>query len=161
MLGVAIFAAVLAFHDLAYGWLGRPHMSEEAGCLIGLVPVVVMIGGAVVVYRIGSSNYDDPEALTRGGFILVTQVVAMVATVFWFRFVQRSEWLEDPSPWRTGWMARYKTPGHLLSPAFEGLALVIAIVGVLSTLAGAARGDAVAACFIAVVMVLCVGTNLY
>lgn len=157
MLAVAIFAAVLAVQYLAGSRLG--DVSEELGCLLGLVPIVISIGGAVVVYRIGSSNYDDPEALTRTGFILVTQGATMVAMVFWLRFVERSERLDDPSPWQSGWMAMYKNPGYIMAPAFAWFALVIAIVGVLSTLAGGAGGDAAAACFIAVVMVVWAGAQ--
>ena len=161
MLGVAIFAGVLGVQYLAHGWLDPRRASEEAGCLIGLVPIALTVGGAVVVYRIGSSNYDDPEALTRTGFVQVTQGAAMVATVFWLRFARRSERLDVPSPWRSGWAARYETPGYVLAPALAWLALVIAIVGVLSTLADGVGGDAAAACFIAVVMVVWAGAQFY
>jgi hypothetical protein len=153
MLGVAIFAAMIAFHDLVFSWLDGVD-SEEAGCLIGLIPIVGTIGAAVVVYRIGSSTYDDPEALTRTGFLLAAQGIAMVATVSWFRFVKRLERLDEPKPWQSGWMGRYGTPLYIVNPAYAGVAVVIALLGVLSTLAGAGGGDAVATCFVAVVMVV-------
>ena len=159
MLGVAVFGAVLAVDLLADRWLTGREMSGESGCLLRLVPVALPIAGAVVVYRVGSSNYDDPDALTRTGLILVAQAATMAATVFWLRFVERSDWLTEPSPYRSGWTARFESPMHIMAPAFAWLALVIAVVGVLSTLAGAAGGDAAAACFIALVMVVWAGAH--
>ena len=55
---------------------------------------------------------------------------------------QRLEWLDEPKPWQSGWMGRYRTPAYLIDPVYAGLAVVIAFVGVLSTLAGAAAAAA-------------------
>ncbi len=160
MLAVAIFAGVLVMRFLGDSWgeaRASRRASEGADRVVTLIHLVLTIAGAVVVYRIGSSSYDRREAITRTALVLAMQAAAMVAAVLWLRFVQRSEWIEDPSVGPSGGLASFRNKAYVIAPALVLLALVISIVGVLSTIRSAGGGDAAAACWIAVVMVLWAG----